>query len=266
MHRAAGSTRRSRVVLLGLYFDGRASLGGSGTLTEILGAANAFNALLWGSLCGVLAAFLLAVGQRILKMQEGIEAWAGGMRSMLLAIVILVLAWSLGSATVAVGTAEYVTHILETAGFPLRLLPVSVFAAAAIIAFATGTSWATMAILIPLVIPLAVALGGGIGGAGNSTVLLGTISSVLAGAIFGDHCSPISDTTVLSSMASASDHVDHVRTQLPYALLVAVVGMFVGDIPTAYGVPWFLSYAIGIAVLFAVLRFYGRGVDRETIQ
>jgi len=247
------------VVLLGLYIDGRASLGRSGTLTEILGEANSFNALLWGSLCGVLVAFLLATTQRILKMQEAIESWAGGMRAMLLAIVILVLAWSLGAATEAIGTAQWISHILETAGFPLRLLPVSVFVAAAVIAFATGTSWATMAILIPLVIPLAVTLGGG----EHHAVLLGTISSVLAGAIFGDHCSPISDTTVLSSMASASDHVDHVRTQLPYALLVAVVGMLVGDIPTAYGFPWYISYALGIAVLYAFLRFFGGSVENE---
>jgi Na+/H+ antiporter NhaC len=245
------------VVLLGLYIDGRASLGRPGTLTEILGEANSFNALLWGSLCGVLVAFLLATTQRILKMQEAIEAWAGGMRAMLLAMIILVLAWSLGAATEMIGTAQWVSHILETAGFPLRLLPASVFVAAAVIAFATGTSWATMAILIPLVIPLAVTLGGG----EHYGVLLGTISSVLAGAIFGDHCSPISDTTVLSSMASASDHVDHVRTQLPYALVVAVVGMLIGDIPTAYGFPWYLSYAIGIAVLYAILRFFGRSVE-----
>ncbi len=247
------------VVLLGLYIDGRSSLGRPGTLTEVLGEANAFNALLWGSLAGVLAAFLLVTAQRILRLQEAIEAWAGGLRAMLLAIVILVLAWSLGAATQVIGTAHYVSHLLETAGFPMHLLPVSVFAAAAVIAFATGTSWATMAILIPLVIPLAVSLGGGIGFSAevHYTVLLGTISSVLAGAIFGDHCSPISDTTVLSSMASASDHVDHVRTQLPYALLVAVVGMAVGDIPTAFGVPWYLSYALGIAILFAVLRLFG---------
>jgi Na+/H+ antiporter NhaC len=247
------------VVLLGLYIDGRASYGGPGSLTEILGAANAFNALLWGSLGGVLAAFFLATGQRILKMREAIEAWASGLRAMVLAIVILVLAWSLGAATQAIGTAHWVSHILQTVGFPMHLLPVSVFAAAAVISFATGTSWATMAILIPLVIPLAVSMGGGIGFTGevHYTVLLGTISSVLAGAIFGDHCSPISDTTVLSSMASASDHVDHVRTQLPYALLVAVVGMLLGDIPTAYGMPWIISYALSFAVLFAVLRFVG---------
>jgi Na+/H+ antiporter NhaC len=247
------------VVLLGLYVDGRTSLGRPGSLTEVLGAANAFNALLWGSLAGVLVAFGLATGQRILKAKEAIDAWAGGMRAMVLAIVILVLAWSLGAVTQAVGTAQYISHLLETAGFPLRLLPVSVFVAAAVISFATGTSWATMAILIPLVIPLTVVLGGGIGfEAGHGyTILLGTTSSVLAGAIFGDHCSPISDTTVLSSMASASDHVDHVRTQLPYALLVAFVGMLVGDIPTAYGMPWIISYPLGIAVFYVILRTWG---------
>ena len=247
------------VVLLGLYFDGRSSLGRPGSLTEILGAANPFNALLWGSLAGVLVAGALPVAQRTLTIREAVEAWIGGLRAMVLAIVILVLAWSLGDVTEAVGTAPYVTHVLETIGFPLRLLPFAVFVTSAVIAFATGTSWATMAILLPLVIPLAVSLGGGIGfeSGAQYTVLLGTISSVLAGAIFGDHCSPISDTTVLSSMASASDHVDHVRTQLPYALIVAFVGMLLGDIPTAFGMPWILSYVFGIVVLYAVLRFFG---------
>ncbi len=251
------------VVLLGLYLDGRSSLGRAAPLTEILGAANAFHALLWGSLAGVMVAFLLVTGQRLLKIQETIEAWAGGLRAMVLAMVILVLAWSLGAVTGAVGTAQYLSHLLQTAGFPMHLLPVSVFATAAAIAFATGTSWATMAILIPLVIPLAVSLGGGIGFTGDVpyTVMLGTISSVLAGAIFGDHCSPISDTTVLSSMASASDHVDHVRTQLPYALLVGVVGMAVGDVPTAYGMPWVVSYVLGIAILLGVLWFVGSPID-----
>ena len=247
------------VVPLGLYVDGLGSLGRPGTLTEVLGAANAFNALLWGSLVGVLVAFALSIGQGILQMREAVDAWAGGMRAMLLAIVVLVLAWSLGAVTEAVGTAPYVSGLLETAGFPLHLLPVSVFATSAAIAFATGTSWATMAILIPVVIPLAATLGAGSGMSPQvfHPLLLGTISSVLAGAIFGDHCSPISDTTVLSSMASASDHVDHVRTQLPYALLVAFVGMLIGDIPTAYGMPWILSYVLGIAILFGVLRFAG---------
>jgi hypothetical protein len=140
------------------------------------------------------------------------------MRAMLLAIVILVLAWGLGGVTEALGTGA--TCRACSAIRCRCFLPVLVFLVAAAISFATGTSWGTMAILFPVVIPLAVAMGAGVGfdGGEHYTILLGTISSIMAGSIFGDHCSPISDTTVLSSMASACDHIDHVRTQLPYAL------------------------------------------------
>ncbi len=246
------------VVLLGLYFDGRAAAEG-GTLWEIFGEANPFNALLWGSLAGCVMAIGLALGQRILTLDQAIEGWIGGMRSMMLAAVILILAWSLSDVTQVVGTAPYLTQILGDDVSP-NLMPVLVFLTAAVVAFATGTSWGTMAILIPLVIPLMVAMGGaeGFGAGDHYTLMLGTISSVLAGAIFGDHCSPISDTTVLSSMASACDHMDHVRTQLPYALLVGIVGMAVGDIPTAYGMHPALSYLLGGTFIFLFLRFVGK--------
>ena len=114
-------------------------------------------------------------------------------------------------------------------------------------------------ILVPVVIPLTVALGGAdmLPDGSGWHILLGTVSSVLAGAIFGDHCSPISDTTVLSSTASACDHVDHVRTQLPYALLVAGVGMLIGNIGTAYGLPPWIALVLGVVVLFLFLRFRG---------
>jgi Na+/H+ antiporter NhaC len=120
-----------------------------------------------------------------------------------------------------------------------------------------------MAILFPIVIPLAVAMGAGVGfdGGEHYTILLGVISSVMAGSIFGDHCSPISDTTVMSSMATACDHIDHVRTQLPYALTVGVIAILVGDIPTAFGSPPWLSIALGLALLFVVLRFFGKRVE-----
>jgi len=98
-------------------------------------------------------------------------------------------------------------------------------------------------------------------GSAHYTLILGSVSSVLAGAIFGDHCSPISDTTVLSSTASACDHVDHVRTQLPYALLAGVLGMALGDIATAFGFPNWLSLALGVAFLWAFLRFVGTPVE-----
>ena len=124
-----------------------------------------------------------------------------------------------------------------------------------------------MAILLPLVIPLTVNLGGAAGfTATGYSLLLGTISSVLAGSIFGDHCSPISDTTILSSTASACDHVDHVRTQLPYAFLVAGVGMMIGDIGTAYGLNVWVALLASVAVLWAILRFLGVRVDVPEAQ
>ncbi len=247
------------VVLGGLWFEGRANLGRPGSPWEVLGEADPFHALLWGSLAGCLVAILLAAGQRVLKVEEAVQALVGGMRAMLLAGLILVLAWSLSEVTEVLGTATYLAGILEGTLRP-ELLPVLVFLTAASISFATGTSWGTMAILVPLVIPLSVALGGAAGfdGGTHYTILLGAISSVLAGSIFGDHCSPISDTTVMSSMASACDHVDHVRTQLPYALTVALVGMVVGDVPTSFGMPPWISYVLGGTILFLLLRFVGK--------
>jgi Na+/H+ antiporter NhaC len=247
----------------GLFFTGLADLGpGDHAIWDIVGAADPFRSLLWASFAGCLAAILLATTQRILTLGGAIEAWLGGMRAMLLAIVILVLAWGLGGVTEALGTGSFLAELLQGT-LPLRLLPVLVFLVAAATAFATGTSWGTMAILFPVVIPLAVAMGAGVGFAGGEdyTILLGAISSIMAGSIFGDHCSPISDTTVLSSMATACDHIDHVRTQLPYALLVAAVGMAVGDIPSAFGLSPWVSLGLGLAVLYGVLRFFGGNSD-----
>ena len=247
------------VVLLGLYLEGRANLGGAGSLWQVFGEADPFHALLWGSLAGCIVAILLAIGQRLLSPHEAIDAWLGGIRAMVLAGAILVLAWSLSEVTSVLGTASYLSGILEGNLMP-ELLPVVVFATAAMISFATGTSWGTMAILVPIAIPLAVVFGGSIGFEyGNGYVLmLGTISSVLAGAIFGDHCSPISDTTVLSSMASACDHMDHVRTQLPYALVVAGVAMALGDVPTAFGMPPIVTYVFGAVVLYGIVQTFGK--------
>ena len=244
------------VVVIGLYVDGRAALGQPGSLSQVYGEADPYKALLWGSLSGVLVAIGMSVAQRILTLKQSVGALLGGIQATLLAFLVLVLAWSLGEVTEVLGAAEYLSGLL-TGNVPVELLPALVFLMAAAIAFATGTSWATMAILIPLVIPLAVAMGGAQTGA-TSTLLLGTLSSVLAGSIWGDHCSPISDTTVLSSMASACDHVDHVRTQMPYALLVGGIGIVVGDIPTAHGMSPIISYVLGITLILLVLRFIGR--------
>ena len=251
------------VGLLGIYLTGRPSLAGESEVTfgKIMSNADSYVALLWASLAGCAVAIFLAVASRVLTLGEAFSAWVQGLKSMLMAIIILILAWSIGAATAELHAADYLVQVLEGTLNPVWL-PVLTFIIAAAMAFATGTSWATMAIMMPLVIPLASVLGtsAGLGPDRVDTILVGVISSVLAGAVFGDHCSPISDTTILSSMASAADHIDHVRTQLPYALLVAVVGMLVGDIPTAYGLSPWISLLIGSAVLLAVLYIVGKPV------
>ena len=171
-----------------------------------------------------------------------------------------------GSFPKQLPTAGYLVQVLRGTIAP-QWLPVLVFLIAAVISFATGTSWGTMAIMMPLVIPLAHTLGvdAQLSPLDLQIVLHGVISSVLAGAVFGDHCSPISDTTILSSMASACDHIDHVRTQLPYALLAAVVGMLVGDIPTAFGMSPWISIALGIVIMVVFLRLFGKSPDPVTV-
>jgi Na+/H+ antiporter NhaC len=147
---------------------------------------------------------------------------------------------------------------------PAEMVPVTVFVLSAITAFTTGTSWGTLGILMPLVVPLcwAVMQVNGIADAAHMHILYSAIACNLAGAVWGDHCSPISDTTVLSSMASGCDHIEHVRTQMPYALLVGSVAIAVGTIPGAYGVSPIVSIIAGALILAAVLGYFGRKADQ----
>lgn len=256
------------VAIVGLYVTGSASLEeGESGIRAIIGYADPFAALLWASFTGSAVAIFMVTIQRILKMTEALEAWVAGMQSMLMAIIILVLAWGLGGVTQEVGTGDFLATLLQDT-LPLWLLPGLVFFVAAATAFATGTSWGTMAILFPVVVPLAVAMGAGIGFAGgeNYSILLGAISSVMAGAVFGDHCSPISDTTIISSMSSACDLMDHVRTQLPYALVVAGVAMVVGEIPAAF--QWMhpiWGILIGLVILYFILRIFGKNPEEPAV-
>jgi Na+/H+ antiporter NhaC len=139
-----------------------------------------------------------------------------------------------------------------------------VFVLAAAIAYATGTSYGTMAILIPVAIPLVFHQIGDLPSADQTLILALALSAVLDGAIFGDHCSPISDTTVMSSMASACDHIDHVKTQMPYAVLVMVVAGVIGYVMTAWlGWSPLLAYVLGFGALALFLRTVGRPLHEE---
>ena len=188
-----------------------------------------------------------------------------GAAQMLPAMAILWLAWSLSHLTEKefLNTGGDLASLLNES-LNATLLPSVVFVVAGLVAFSTGTSWGTMAILTPLSVSLAIQMQQ-VAGAGldpSGAICVATAGSVLAGAIFGDHCSPISDTTVLSSRASGCDHVAHVRTQAPYALTVAAISIVLGTVPAAFGVSPWLLLLLGSVALWAVVRFIGRTTDR----
>lgn len=252
------------VTIAGLWFSGRNAMGDeavSAPLYKIFSSADSFAVLMWASFIGSGIAALLVLSQRILSLKATIDAWVSGAKSMFFAMLILILAWSIGSICKDLSTADYVVHISRGVLTP-HLIPLATFLISAFIGFSTGTSWGTMAILMPIVIPLAykIPVQEGLAAGTASKILLGAIAGVLAGATFGDHCSPISDTTILSSMASACDHIDHVRTQMPYALTTAGVACLFGYIPAGFGFSPWLCLGIGVAVLVVFLRFFGKRV------
>ena len=244
-------------LLMGLYITGEGD-----SMTEIIGSADSYKAMLWASLLGAMTAAIMTISQRILTTHETVDAWFGGVRAMLFAMIVLILAWALSDISLALHTADYLVSILADS-LPAELVPVTVFVLSAITAFTTGTSWGTLGILMPLVIPLcwAVMQVNGVADAEHMHILYSAIACNLAGAVWGDHCSPISDTTVLSSMASGCDHIEHVRTQMPYAMLVGMVAIAVGTVPTAYGVSPIISILIGSGILVGILNFFGRRAE-----
>jgi len=191
---------------------------------------------------------------------SGTHAFLQGMQQMFLPALILVFAWMLNSVIKELGTANYLVALLGER-LPAAWLPALVFLLAAVVSFSTGTSWGTMAIVMPLAIPLAVKLTAFHAGMTVSPVLAATVGAVLAGAVFGDHCSPISDTTIVSSFSSDCDVMAHVRTQTPYALTAALLAILLGYLPAGYGIsPWWLLTFGGLAC-WLLVRYRGQRVE-----
>ncbi|TWU05588.1 Na+/H+ antiporter NhaC family protein [Stieleria varia] len=218
---------------------------------------DSYRALIAGGAIGWAATSLMHLGMGGCRPVDLFWGTYRGAKQMMPAMVILWFAWALSALTEPdrLNTSGYLAAVLSN-GLDVRLLPAIVFVIAGLTAFSTGTSWGTMGILTPLSVSLAITMdpSGGPGGA----ICLATCGSVLAGAIFGDHCSPISDTTVLSSRASGCDHVRHVRTQMPYAIIVAAVCIAVGCVPAALGVSPWISLLAGSVVLVAIVRWVGK--------
>jgi len=165
--------------------------------------------VLWAVLAGLGAAWLMLLAQRGASLDELTRTGLKGAGGLMPLALILLLALALGSVARTLGAGEYVAQVTEGVLAPMLFLPL-VFVVAGGIAFSIGSSWGTFAIMLPIAVPVAETLG---------MPLAPFVAAALSGGIFGDHSSPISDTTIISSMAAATDHIDHVRTQLPYALL-----------------------------------------------
>ncbi|MGD9992511.1 MAG: Na+/H+ antiporter NhaC family protein [Salinivirgaceae bacterium] len=229
-------------------------------LSSIIGNSDSYKALLWSSLLAAGVAIVLTVGQKILSLSETIESLVDGFRTMLTAIVILVLAWSIALVTEHMHTANFISNlIIETSLSPV-LVPLITFILAALVAFSTGSSWGTMAILYPLLLPATWLITQEFSYTHDNSLAIfyNVVANVLAGSVLGDHCSPISDTTILSSLASQCPHIEHVRTQMPYALTVGAVAAFIGVLPGAMGVPSWITFPVGIFLLFLLVKLIGK--------
>eukprot|EP00055_Hartaetosiga_balthica_P008311 m.30522 g.30522 ORF g.30522 m.30522 type:complete len:756 (-) comp6235_c0_seq1:1932-4199(-) len=261
------------VVIIGLIVTGvdearRVGVPLSGR--EIFGHSDSYAALLYGSVMGSLSIWILAVLQRVepttgnvvwwsftnrryrplMSMSASLNTWIAGIKSLTIAVLILLLAWSVGTAFTLCGTATFISHSLLGSIAP-GSYPAVTFLVAAFLAVVTGSSWGTMGIVFPLIIPAA-----HMAAPCNHEVFYGTIASVLAGAVFGDHCSPISDTTILSSISCRCNLTQHVKTQLPYAVLAGLVGLLLGDLPTGFeAYPTWVGLVISTIVLLAVAHF-----------
>ena len=222
---------------------------------------SAFDALPLGSLIALIINMIYFMVRRSMKFTELMDCLPEGFKQMVPAILILCLAWTIGDVTKGLGAPEFVAGIVENlSGSLYALLPAVVFIIAAFLGFATGTSWGTFSILLPIVIPV---FSGGTPavdltvGDLNNNLLMISIAATLGGAVMGDHCSPISDTTIMASSGAQCYHLNHVATQLPYAVTVAVVA-FVNYIITAFIQVPFICLPIAIVSMVVVMLVIGK--------
>lgn len=234
-------------------------------LGTVIGNSDSYSALIWASLLGVLMALILTWSQRIIKLKDSMHWLVVGFKTMMPALIILTLAWALAITTKDLHTADYLSANLANSLNPY-VLPVVIFLLAALISFSTGSSWSTMAILYPIAIPTTyiICQNNGLSTDLTFELLYNVIATVLAASVLGDHCSPISDTTILSSLASDCNHIDHVRTQLPYALTVGAVSCACTFLSTFLGGGILISLIliiISIALLYLIVIKLGKKVD-----
>ena len=228
-------------------FFGTDAWGGTDFAGDFIGAfgnTDAFIGLPWGALIALVLTIIYLIARKVITFKQAMECLPKGFNAMIPPILILVMAVSLKTMTSQLGAAEFVASVMQGASQSLyTMLPAVIFVVACILAFASGTSWGTFGILIPIVTAIFPA---------SSTLLIIGISACCAGAVCGDHCSPISDTTIMASAGAQCEHIDHVSTQLPYAITVAAVSFFTFII-AAVTQNAIISFLVGAAMIIALL-------------
>ena len=223
---------------------------------EAFSGSDASVGLMYGSFFALVITIIYYMFRRVLKFSESMSCIPEGFKAMVPAILILTFAWTLKAMTDSLGAKEFVAELVKsTPDALLSFLPALVFIIACFLAFATGTSWGTFGMLIPIVVN---AFEGT-----NATMMIISISACMAGAVCGDHCSPISDTTIMASAGAQCNHINHVSTQLPYAITVALVSfvtyIIAGFFGNSKGLPGVMKspvipLVIGLILLYVVLQ------------
>jgi Na+/H+ antiporter NhaC len=237
------------------------------SLGDAFSDTDASYALFYSVIFTLTITFIYYFVRRLFTIKEASEALKEGIGSMVPALLILTMAWSIGTIIKAspeeggLGLAAFLSEAVVAGGFPLALVPMIVFALSALIAFSTGTSWGTFAIMIPITMPIIAGLSQakGLDLVGTANAMFLGVSAVLGGSVFGDHASPISDTTILSSTGASCPHLEHVGTQMPYALFVAIcsmVGFLLGGLFLNAVVAWIGAVALFIVGMIFLPRIY----------
>ncbi|MGI5948882.1 Na+/H+ antiporter NhaC family protein [Peptoniphilus sp.] len=219
---------------------------------EAFGSADVNLSLVIGSFVAILVAFIMYIPRKLLTFNEFMNAIVDGMKTMLSAIVILSLAWTIGGITSDnyLNTGSYIASLITNSTMPMWILPVIIFIVGAFLSFSTGTAWGTFGILIPIMVPI-------LAHTNHMHYLNIVLAAIFSGSVFGDHCSPISDTTILSSAGAGCDHIAHVSSQLPYALSVGASSA-VGFLVSGFLDKPLLTVPVGFVVLLIIITVMKR--------
>lgn len=227
-----------------------------GDLSTIIGCADTIQLVMEAALFVGIIALVAGAIMHLFTLNGGILAWIEGASSLISTMVVLVLAWTLAGTIDQLGTVYYVVDIIS-AGIPQFFVPTLVFLTCCVVSFAAG-SYGCMFMIMPIAVPIVAAIGGIAENPAADPFMLSCVAAVLSGAIFGDHCSPMTDCTILAALGAGCETMDHVRTQMPYAITVAITSVLFGTLLTSFGVSPFVGLALGIVFMGLVIRILGK--------